>query len=99
MQGLFLNLKQLLDHNHIHPSQTIQTANMITAASLVQLGLGYMYVAPVLFEYTHVETPKRLYFCTLPHLMQTRKFYIGFQKGNPNLELIEEIREVIRGIV
>ena len=99
MQGLFLNLKQLLDHYHIHPAQTIQTANMITAASLVEKGLGYMYIAPVLLEYTKVKDPLRLYYATLPHLMQTRKFYFGFQKDNPNLTIIEEIREWMREIV
>lgn len=99
MQGLFLNMKQLLDHYHIHPAQTIQTSNMITAAGMVQRGLGYMYMAPVLFNYTKVPDPKRLYYCTLPHLMQTRKFYIGYQKGNPNLEVIEKIREIMRDIV
>ncbi len=99
MQGLFLNLKQLLDRYHIHPAQTIQTANMISAASMVQLGLGYMYMAPVLFNYTNVSDPKRLCYCTLPHLMQTRKYYIGYQKENPNLEMIREIHLLMKDII
>ena len=98
-QGLFLNLKQLLEQYQIHPAQTIQTANMLSAASMVQLGLGYMYLSPVLLAHSPVPNPKKLYYCSLPHLIQTRKYYIGYKRDNPNLKIIGYIREIMKEIV
>lgn len=95
-QGAFLNLKQFLDQYHIHPTQTIQTANMITAAGMLQMGMGYMYLAPMLLETAHVEKPCRIYPCTLPKMIRSRKFYIGYKEDNPNVEQITEIKSIVR---
>lgn len=94
-QGLFLNFKQFMDQYHIHPQRTIQTANMVTAATMVEMGMGYMYLAPVLFELTRVRQPKKIYYCTLPRLVRSRKYYIGYKSDNPNLGIIMQIRQIM----
>lgn len=95
-QGLFLNLKQLMDLYHIHPPRTIQTANMVTAASMVEMGMGYMYLSPVLFELTRVKQPRKIYYCTLPRLVRSRKYYIGYKAENPNIEVIMRIKDIMK---
>lgn len=97
-QGVFLNFKQLMDVYHIHPPRAIQTANMVTAASMVQMGMGYMYNVPVLFEMTRVKRPKKVYCCTLPRLVRTRKFYIGYKAENPNAAVIARIKSIMLDI-
>lgn len=94
-QGLFLNFKQLMDLYHIHPPRTIQTANVVTAASMVEMGMGYMYISPVLFELTRVKQPKKIYYCTLPRMIRTRKYYIGYKAENPNMEVIMQIKRIM----
>lgn len=99
LQGLFLNLKQFMDVYRIHPVQTIQTSNMITAATMVEMGLGYMYIDPKIFQLSHYKHPKKLYYCTLPRLARTRKFYIGYKRENPNLDIILQIKEILTQLV
>lgn len=94
-QGLFLNFKQLMDLYHIHPLHAIQTANMVTGASMVEMGMGYMYISPVLFELTRVKQPKKIYYCTLPRMIRTRKYYIGYKSENPNMEVIMQIKRIM----
>lgn len=94
-QGLFLNFKQFMDQYHIHPPRTIQTANMVTAASMAQMGMGYMYSSPVLFALTRVREPQRIYYCTLPRLVRSRKYYIGYKADNPNKAAIAQIKEIM----
>ena len=96
-QGLYYNLKQLMETVHIRPSRILQSSNVITAASLVERGLGYMYVTPYVFSLTSTpDTDKRrLYYCTLPKLPRSRKNYIGYKKDNPNLEAILRIRDIL----
>lgn len=97
-QGLYFNLKQLMETTHIHPSRILQSSNVITAASLVERGLGYMYVTPYIFHLTPTEgtDKKRLYYCTLPKIPVSRKNYIGYKKDNPNLEVILRVRDILR---
>lgn len=98
-QGLFLNLKQLMETYHIHPIQTIQTSNMLTAASMVELGLGYMYLSPVLFRLTSTQNARKLYYCTLPRLAQTRKYYIGYKENHPNMETILQTKTILKNLL
>lgn len=88
-QALYLNLKQIMQQYHIDPVRTIQTANMITAGTLLLKGLGYMYFSPSVFPRIHVENPKRLYYCTLPKMIESRKYYAIYKDSNPNLEIIQ----------
>ncbi len=98
-QGLYYNLKQLMETVHIRPSRILQSSNVITAASLVERGLGYMYVTPYVFDLTSTSAQdtekRRLYYCTLPKLPRSRKNYIGYKKDNPNLEVIHRIRDIL----
>lgn len=94
-QGLFLNLKQLMDQYQIRPPRVIQTANMIAAASMVKMGLGYMYLSPQLFDRSYVAAPQKIYYCTLPRLIRSRKYYIGYKEHNPNFEQIMAIRDIM----
>lgn len=95
-QGLFLNLKQLMETYHIHPVQTIQTSNMVTAASMVEVGLGYMYLSPALFCLTNTRDTQKVYYCTLPRLAQTRKYYIGYKENHPNIETILQFKTILK---
>lgn len=99
-QGLYYNLKQLMETVHIRPSRILQTSNVITAASLVERGLGYMYITPYVFRLTATrdKDKRRLYYCTLPKLPRSRKNYIGYKKDNPNLEVILRIRDILAKI-
>lgn len=96
-QGLFFNLKQLMEIAPIRPSRIMQSSNVITAASLVERGLGYMYVTPYVFHLTQtaVTEKKHLYYCTLPKLPRSRKNYIGYKKDTPHLDVIHRIREIL----
>lgn len=96
-QGLYYNLKQLMETVHIRPSRILQSSNVITSAGLVERGLGYIYVTPYVFSLTSTpDTDKRrLYYCTLPKLPRSRKNYIGYKKDNPNLEAILRIRDIL----
>lgn len=97
--GSYLNLKQMMELYHIPLTQTIQTTNMVTAASMVQLGLGYMYISPTLFRLTHVADPQPIYYCTLPRLARSRKYYIGYRTSNPNKTTILRIKEILRELM
>ncbi len=99
MQGLFLNLKQFLDQYRIVPPRVIRTSNMITAANMVLKGLGYMYIAPILLKITKVADSREIIYCTLPNLIRSRKYYVGYDDKNPNLSLILEIRDLMRDIL
>lgn len=96
-QGLYYNMKQLIENVPVRPSRILQSSNVITAASLVERGLGYMYLTPYVFSLT--STPdaekRRLYYCTLPKLPRSRMNYIGYRKDNPNLEVILRIRDIL----
>lgn len=96
-QGLYYNMKQLIENVHIRPSRILQSSSVITAASLVERGLGYMYLTPYVFSLTSTpDTEKRrLYYCTLPKLPRSRKNYIGYRKDSPNLEVILRIRDIL----
>ena len=96
-QGLYYNLKQLMETVHIRPSRILQSSNVITAASLVERGLGYMYITPYVFRLTSTQDTekRRLYYCTLPRLPRSRKNYIGYKKNNPNMEVILRIRDIL----
>lgn len=94
-QGLFLNFKQLMDLYHIQAPRTIQTANMVTGASMVEAGMGYMYSSPVLFGLTRTKKTKKIYYCTLPRMIRTRKYYIGYKSENPNIEVIMQIKRIM----
>lgn len=72
---------------------------MITAASMVQLGLGYMYISPKLFQLTHIKNPQPVYYCTLPQLARTRKYYIGYKLENPNQNTISLIKRLFKTII
>lgn len=98
-QGLYLNLKRMMELYYIPTTQIIQTANMITAASMVQLGLGYMYISPKLFQLTHIKNPQPVYYCTLPQLARTRKYYIGYKLENPNQNTISLIKRLFKTII
>lgn len=98
-QGLYLNLKRMMELYHVPTTQIIQTANMITAASMVQLGLGYMYISPKLFQLTHIKNPQPVYYCTLPQLARTRKYYIGYKLENPNQNTISLIKRLFKTII
>lgn len=87
-QGLYLNLKQIMQQYHINPVRTIQTANMITAGSLIKKGLGYMYFSPVIFTKVQVENPKEIFYCTLPKMITSRKYYAIYKDSNPNINII-----------
>ncbi len=87
-QALYLNLKQIIQQYHIDPVRTIQTANMVTAGTMLLKGLGYMYFSPSVFSLVNISNPKRVYYCTLPRMMDTRKYYAIYKETNPNIEII-----------
>lgn len=95
-QGLYLNLKQMFEQCHVQPVKRIQTANMITAAGLVERGVGYMYISHTVFSQTHSPHPQRIYYCTMPGLARSRKYYIGYKHDNPNLETILRMKAILR---
>lgn len=88
-QALHLNLKQMMQQYHIDPVRTIQSGNMVTAGTMVLKGLGYMYLSPSIFSRIHIEKPKRLYYCTLPRMIRSRKYYAIYKDSNPNLKIIQ----------
>ena len=95
-QALYLNLKQIMQQYHIDPVRTIQTANMVTAGSMILKGLGYMYFSPSIFPRVHVENPKRIYYCTLPKMINSRKYYAVYKDSNPNLEIIRDTVKLLK---
>ena len=97
-QGLYLNLRKLLEQYNIKSRQIIETSNMITGTTMVGQGLGYMYTAPTLIEYARNRFTERVCLCTLPQLVRTRKYYMGYDERNKNVELIREIREIMRKV-
>lgn len=95
-QGLYLNLKQIMQQYHIDPVRTIQTANMVTAGTFVLKGMGYMYFSPSIFSRIHIENPKKIYYCTLPKMIRSRKYYAIYKHTNPNLQLIHAAKKILK---
>lgn len=95
-QGLYLNNKQFFSQHHINPKRQIMTANMVTAASMVGKGLGYMYGSSALLKKVEPKLRKNIVFCTLPHLPNSRKFYAGYSDTNPNIEIIMDIIRIMK---
>lgn len=98
-QGLYLNLNQIMQEYHIDPVRIIQTSNMVTAGSFIRKGLGYMFYAPVIFSRVTVSNPKKVYYCTLPRMFQTRKFYAVYKADNPNIKIIRDAIKVLKDTV
>ncbi len=99
LQGLFLNLQHFLEQNDIESTRIIQTENMMTATSMLQKGLGYMFTGPSLIKATRDLGKYRILYCTLPRLIRSRKYYIGYDRQNPILPLIQEARDSMRSIM
>ncbi|PST32382.1 LysR family transcriptional regulator [Enterocloster lavalensis] len=98
MQGLYLNLKSLLNQYHIYPPRIIQTSNMVTAATMIKYGLGYMYISPIVLNLAHVEGAERPVFCRLPQMQESRKYYVAYKRHNPNTAIIQKVIEVMKEI-
>ncbi len=98
-QGLFMNLKQFLEQYHITCRRTIQTMNMITAAGMVQKGLGYMYASPILVRYTTISHPRKVIFCTLPHLIQNRNYYAVYKENAMQNHLVDEAVKAMKLLI
>ncbi len=98
-QGLYLNFKYLLDKYHIHPIRTLQTSNMITAASMLKMGLGYMYISPSILHMTPNRSTEPLLYCKLPKMQESRKYYVAYKKRNPNIQIIQDIIQMMGEIV
>lgn len=88
-QGLYLNLSQLLQEYQIKPVRIIQTSNMVTAGTLVLKGLGYMLFTPDIFTKIHTTNSQKIYYCTLPKMLNTRNFYSIYKTSNPNAKTIQ----------
>ena len=95
-QALYLNLKQIIQQYHIDPVRTIQTANMVTAGTMLLKGLGYMYFSPSVFPLVNLSKPKRVYYCALPKMMDSRKYYAIYKETNPNIETILLASQILK---
>lgn len=96
MQGLYLNLKSLLNQYHIYPPRVIQTSNMVTAAAMIKYGLGYMYLSPAVLNLASVENENRVIFCRLSQMQESRKYYVAYKKQNPNTVIIQKIIQIMK---
>lgn len=100
LQGLYLNFKYMLDKYHIHPIRTLQTANMITAATMLKMGLGYMYTSPIILPMVTRYPSDNLLYCKLPKMQESRKYYAAYKKrNNPNIRIIEDTIRLMGEIV
>lgn len=99
LQGLYLNFKYMLDKYHIHPIRTLQTSNMITAATMLKMGLGYMYTSPVILPMVTRYPSDNVMYCKLPKMQESRKYYVAYKKRNPNIRIIEDAIRLMDEIV
>lgn len=95
-QGLYLNLKSLMNAYSLHPIRVIQTSNMITATALLKKGLGYMYTSPDLPDYLDVKNGPELLICKMPKMPLSRKYYALYKPDNPNIALIMETISIMQ---
>lgn len=98
-QALYLNLKQIIQQYHIDPVRTIQSANMVTAVMMVLKGMGYLYCGPSVLSLVHMKKAKKIYYCMLPKMVQSRKYYAIYKDSNPNLEIIRCAARILKETV
>ena len=98
-QALYINLRNLASSYPIHPIRVLRTANMITATTMLQMGLGYMYTSPDLLTLTRNPNSKKIIYCKLPKMKISRKYYAIYKEDNPNKEYIKESIGIMKEIM
>lgn len=55
-----------------------------------------MYFSPSVFPLVNLSKPKRVYYCALPKMMDSRKYYAIYKETNPNIETILLASQILK---
>lgn len=97
--GLNLNVQLLWKRFQISPPALIQTNNTISGVQMVAAGLGYMLGNEELVRFLQPEQRENVFYCVLPDMEQTRKYYYGYAEANPEKALIRQAVAILKDMV
>lgn len=98
-QGIYLNFSQWMNQSNFVPSKRIGTANTITAATLVAMGLGVAISADSIVKRLEPDMQKNIVNCSIPGMVSVRKCYASYLKNSSKQELIKETINLIKQVI
>lgn len=94
--GFFHLTSQLMKNYNIAGKETMHLSNLDTSYQLAAKGVGAVIINAIDFHFLHPELSDQLAFCVLDKEPIIRLSLIGYRENCENMDLINDMRELIR---